>query len=76
MPDKSKRQNLMFSATFENDIKQIAKKFMNDYYFVTNNQEVRANENIEQILEYAENNDKVYKLHEYLQKIKGSVISK
>lgn len=76
MRDKENRQNLLFSATFSPDIRNIASQFMRDYYFITNNQEVRANENITQILDNVERNQKVYKLHEYLQKIKGSVISK
>lgn len=34
--EKSNRQNLMFSATFEDEIQNLAKEFLNDYYFVTN----------------------------------------
>jgi ATP-dependent RNA helicase DDX3X len=76
MPDKSIRQNLMFSATFPPEVREISKKFMNEYYFVTNNLEFSANENIDQTLHYVEENNKILKLHEILQKIKGSVISK
>lgn len=76
MKDKTKRQNLMFSATFSSEIRSIAKQFMNDYYFITRNEDINANENIDQQLLYVEEKDKVLKLHEILQTIKGSVISK
>lgn len=36
LPEKHMRQNLMFSATFDNEIKTIARKFMNEFYFITN----------------------------------------
>lgn len=49
---------------------------MNNYYFCSVSQESNANDNIEQILVQVEENDKVYKLHEILQKINGSVLSK
>jgi superfamily II DNA/RNA helicase len=67
----------MFSATFSDDIRVIAQEFMNDYYYVSSNNENSANENIEQIFHWCSSeNDKVFKLHEILQKINGSVISK
>ena len=76
MNSKEKRQNLLFSATFSQDIRYIASEFMNDYYFITNNNENSANENIEQNLIFVnDENEKILKLHEILQKIKGSVIS-
>jgi ATP-dependent RNA helicase DDX3X len=75
MKEKSKRQNMMFSATFSPEIRNIAKGFMNDYYFVTNNRDTSANENIEQTFIYTDESEKIYKLHEILQQIKGSVIS-
>lgn len=34
--EKSKRQNLMFSATFETEIQNLARSLMNEYYFVSN----------------------------------------
>jgi superfamily II DNA/RNA helicase len=75
---KEKRINLMFSATFDKNIREIATMFMNDYYFISKafDQDNTANENIKQELVYVEENDKVLKLHEILQKIKGSVLSK
>jgi superfamily II DNA/RNA helicase len=67
----------MFSATFSNAIRVIAQQFMNEYYYITSNNENSANENIEQTFYWLNSdNDKVVKLHEILQKITGSVISK
>lgn len=36
LPNKENRQNLLFSATFEKEIQDLASSFMNEYYFVTN----------------------------------------
>jgi len=49
---------------------------MNNYYFCSVSKEYNANDNIEQILVQVDENDKVYKLHEILQSINGSVLSK
>lgn len=78
LPSKEKRTNLMFSATFDKNIREIARMFMNDYYFISKayDQDNTANENIKQQLVYSEENGKVVKLHEILQKIRGSVLSK
>jgi len=46
LPEKSKRQNLMFSATFEPEVKSIARKFMDDFYFVHTNTEMKGNQNV------------------------------
>jgi len=75
---KEQRINMMFSATFTPQVREIARTFMNDYYFVSSNldQDNNANENIEQKLIYVDDREKVLKLHELLQQIKGSVISK
>ena len=77
MKAKEQRTNMMFSATFTSEVREIAKIFMNEYYYVTNNvdQENKANENIEQKLIYVNEKEKVVKLHEILQQIRGSVIS-
>ena len=73
---KDSRQNLMFSATFSNEVKKIAANFMNEYYFVTTNKEYSANDNIEQtIIQISSFEDKISNLHRTLQKISGSVIS-
>jgi superfamily II DNA/RNA helicase len=78
IPEKQKRINMMFSATFTPQVREIARSFMNEFYFVTSDldDEIKVNENIEQTLIYAEEEEKVIKLHDILQKIRGSVISK
>jgi superfamily II DNA/RNA helicase len=76
LPDKLKRQNLMFSATFEPEVKDIARKFMNEVYFVHTNTQMKANSNVEQLLVYAKENEKIIQLHKILQTISGSIISK
>jgi ATP-dependent RNA helicase DDX3X len=75
--EKRKRLNLLFSATFTPEVREIAKKFMNDYYFITKNkdEENHVNENIKQVLVQAEEQEKLVKLHTILQQINGSVIS-
>jgi len=75
MPAKNSRQNLLFSATFSDEVKSIANNLLNNYYFCSVSKENNANDNIEQILVQVEENDKVYKLHEILQSINGSVLS-
>ncbi len=57
-------------------MKNIANNLLNNYYFCSVSKENNANDNIEQILVQVEENDKVYKLHEILQTINGSVLSK
>ena len=77
IPPKEKRINLMFSATFDKNIREIANIFMNDYFFISKelNQDNTANENIKQELVYSDENEKVMKLHQILQKINGCVLS-
>jgi len=76
--EKRKRLNLFFSATFTPEVRNLARKFMNDYYFITKNknEENQVNENIKQVFVQAEENEKLLKLHGILQQIQGSVISK
>jgi ATP-dependent RNA helicase DDX3X len=74
LPEKTKRQNLLFSATFSNQIKQVAINLLNNYYFCSISKENDANENIEQVIINADEDKKLYKLHEILQKIKGSCL--
>lgn len=48
---KNARQNVMFSATFEKKVITIAKKFLNDFYFIGNpEQSFTVNKNIQQEL--------------------------
>lgn len=72
---KEERQNLLFSATFSDDIKHLAKRFMNEYYFISTYKDNNANSNIKHVLMYSTDDQKCLKLHMVLQKIEGSVIS-
>jgi superfamily II DNA/RNA helicase len=74
--ENQKRTNLMFSATFEPEVKNIARKFMNEYYFVHTNTQMGASSNIKQIVVYAKESEKVLQLHKILQTVQGSIISK
>jgi len=67
----------MFSATISFEVRGIAKKFMNDYYYIskTGANEESQNANINHELVYLQENEKLFYLHEMLQKIKGLVIS-
>ncbi len=74
---KDLRQNLLFSATFTEDIKGISKNFMHeDYYFIQTNFEKNPSKNIKQELYYAAESEKIDKLHGILKAISGSIISK
>ena len=75
LPEKSERQNLMFSATFSDDIKLLSKKFMNECYFVSTYKDNNANANIKHVLINCNDDQKCLKLHMILQQIQGSVIS-
>jgi ATP-dependent RNA helicase DDX3X len=75
LPEKSGRQNLMFSATFSDEIKLLAKKFMNECYFVSTYKDNNANANIKHVLINCNDDQKCLKLHMILQQIEGSVIS-
>jgi superfamily II DNA/RNA helicase len=77
LPNKSLRQNFMFSATFDPEVREIANRFMKDYYYIHSTIENENNKNIEQSLIQVKEDDKLVKLHEQLQKIKnGSILSK
>ena len=77
MTDKTKRNNLMFSATIPQNVLSISNKFMNESYLITssNKDDIgNANSNVTQIIEYLEDNDKILKLHEIFQQIQGNAI--
>lgn len=79
IPDKTSRQNLLFSATFSKEIQSTVRNALSpNYLLATNNVEddCTANENIEQIFMYVEEKDKPIKLHQILQQCKGTAISK
>ena len=48
MPPKEERQTLMFSATFPEEIQQMARELLNDYIFITVGRVGGANTDIEQ----------------------------
>jgi len=74
---KNFRQNLLFSATFTEEIKNISKNFMNeDYYFIKTIFDKNPSKNIKQELFYAAESEKIDKLHEILKSTSGSIISK
>jgi superfamily II DNA/RNA helicase len=75
LPSKELRQNLLFSATFSDDIKQLVKRFMNDYYFISTYKDSNTNANIKHVLMYSTDDQKCMKLHMVLQQVQGSVIS-
>jgi len=73
---KEMRQNLLFSATFTEEIKNISKNFMNnDYYFIQTLFEKNPSKNIKQELYYASESEKIDKLHGILKGTSGSIIS-
>jgi ATP-dependent RNA helicase DDX3X len=74
MVPKEERQNLLFSATFSDDIKLLAKRFMNEYYFISTYKDNNANANIKHVLMYVTDDQKCLKLHMILQQVQGSVI--
>merc|ERR1719326_444770 len=48
------RQSMMFSATFPREVQRLASSFMTDYVFVTVGRVGAANEDVTQVLMYAE----------------------
>lgn len=77
LPNKESRLNLLFSATFTDEVKNISKNFMkNEYYFIQTLFEKNPAKNIKQELYYAAEAEKPEKLHNILKSISGSIISK
>lgn len=79
MPDKSNRLSLLFSATFSQEVCNSANAYIKDYIIASTNinlSDNSGNKNIEQIFYFCEDNQKLYKIHEILQNVKGKVISK
>jgi superfamily II DNA/RNA helicase len=66
----------MFSATFCSSIKNIASNFLNTYYYVSKADDLSTNKNIKHEIFYIKEEEKLFRLHSILQKIKGLVISK
>ena len=81
MNKKENRINLMFSATIPSEVQEISYQFMkDDCYLITTNKNkenkngYNVNENVEQEIYFVEDEEKIMKLHEILQKIEGNVI--
>ena len=58
MPPKTRRQTLMFSATFPKEIKLLAAEFLNDYIFLTVGRVGSTSENIRQQVMFIEDYEK------------------
>merc|ERR1711887_419841 len=67
MPEKGKRQTLMFSATFPDDIQTAAQDFLNDYLFLTVGMVGGACSDVEQVFYEVAKFDKREKLEELMQ---------
>jgi len=66
LPSKNNRQNVMFSATFDKEVRRIAENYLNEYYFVGDpNENITINKNIFQKLIYV----KPFQRFDYLMNI-------
>ena len=81
MKPKHKRINLMFSATIPEEVEEISYEFMNEncYLISTNKNKgnkkgYNVNENVEQLIYYVKEEEKIAKLHEILQTTEGNVL--
>lgn len=68
LPSKENRQTLMFSATFPEEIQQLASEFLNDYIFLTVGRVGSTTSDIEQHVMQISEYDKREKLCEILNK--------
>ena len=66
MPSKGDRQTLMFSATFPEEIQNIAAEFLNDYIFLTIGKVGGTSSDIEQVIEEVADSEKRERLIELL----------
>lgn len=73
MPPVQGRQTLMFSATFPQDIQNLARDFLNDYVFLSVGRVGSTSENITQKVEYVEDHDKRSVLLDILHSHKGGL---
>ncbi|MCL4124395.1 UNVERIFIED_CONTAM: hypothetical protein GTU68_031926, partial [Idotea baltica] len=65
-PDKMKRQTLLFSATFAEEIQQLSKSYLNDYIFVVTGIVGAANIDVKQMLLCVDKADKREKLLSFI----------
>lgn len=72
MPPPAKRQTLMFSATFPDNIQKLASDFMNEYVFLSVGRVGATSENITQKIELVRDEEKRPRLLEILKQDKDS----
>ncbi|KAF1797666.1 P-loop containing nucleoside triphosphate hydrolase protein [Mucor lusitanicus] len=72
MPPPAKRQTLMFSATFPDNIQKLASDFMNEYVFLSVGRVGATSENITQKIELVRDEEKRPRLLEILTQEKDS----
>lgn len=73
---RESRETVMCSATFPKNIQNLAAQFMNDYVFLSIGRVGSTTDNIKQLIEYVEDEDKRAYLHEFLQKSQGLALGK
>ena len=66
MPSKEERQTLMFSATFPEEIQNLAAEFLNDYVFLTIGKVGGTSSDIEQVIEEVPDSEKRERLIDLL----------
>ena len=74
MPRESGRQTLMFSATFPTEIQRLSADFMNDYIFLAVGRVGNAAADIDQKIEYVEENEKMDFLERFLSQVEGKLV--
>lgn len=72
MPPPSKRQTLMFSATFPDNIQKLASDFMNQYVFLSVGRVGATSENITQMIELVRDEEKRPRLLKILKQDKDT----
>jgi len=74
MPDKHRRQTSMFSATFPESIRQMAKDFLNSYVFIAIGRIGSTTELVTQHIKYVEEGDKKQELVKLIKSIDGRTL--
>jgi len=70
----SKRQTLMWSATWPTEIQSLAAEFMRDYEYIgVDSEKLKANPNIKQVIIPCRNNEKLKLMMDHLEKFKEEV---
>lgn len=68
------RQTFMFSATFPKEIQRLASDFMRDYVFLAVGRVGAASKDVEQSIEWVENNDKVDFCIDFLRRVPEGLV--